>query len=629
MVKHNKKEFFMTFKDYTSPLLNRITPTDNLMRTRIETCKTSTIPSSLAKCYETGRIDAFKRAWKEGDPGKPHIFWDSDVAKVLEGVANILALYPDSELEKQYDDIVELIISSQEPDGYLNSYFTVVEPERRWENLCTDHELYCAGHLIEAAVAGYELLGKKKFLDAMCRYADYIDSVFGREEGKKRGYPGHEELELALIRLYNATGRKKYLDLAEYFVNERGQSPNYFTEVEHHEVFGGPAYQQAHIPLREQREAVGHAVRAVYLYAGAADVAKYTGDAELFAACEAIMANIVNKRMYITGGIGSSFVGETFTCDYDLPVSSMMYAESCAAIGLVRFASRMLNFSGSGRYADIMERSLFNGVLCGVSLDGDTFNYTNYLEVDDNTTFYNAGAKTRQKWFDCSCCPTNFCRFLPEMLQYIWSENDSEIRLNIPVANTFQSKYGSVEVKSLYPYDGAIAVEIKGNGTFTLALHLPEWSSGATFTLNGEKIEPEIRDGYVYINRTWQAGDRVEYVLPMEIKVMRCHHKVTGSSGRIALTRGPLVYACETVDNPDGVSNLIIPAAQEFRLTAAKDLPAETVAITGRAYHEKFTTDDLYTDETPTLEAGTFTAIPYALWQNRGEANMAVWIRSC
>ena len=617
----------MIFKNYRCAKISQVVPADITLKRAIETDKSSTIPSSLQKCYETGRIDAFKLNWKEGMPRQPHIYWDSDVAKVLEGAANILSIYPDAELEAEYDRIIDLIVSSQQSDGYLNSYYTTVEPEKRWSKLWLNHELYCAGHLIEAAVAAYEQLGKTRLFDAMCRYADYIDTVFGPEEGKKKGYPGHQELELALVRLYHATKNEKYFKLAKFFIDERGKSPNYFMEVEK-----APAQNvfniQAHKPVREQTEAVGHAVRAVYMYSGMADVAAISKDEELFRACETLFDNISKKRMYITGGIGSSFFGETFTIDYDLQNSSLMYAESCAAMGFVRFASRMLNATGDGKYAEIIEKAIFNGVLSGISLSGDRFFYTNYLEVDDNTKIYNHGAKERQKWFDCSCCPTSYCRFLPETLQYVWSANDDELRLNIPIANTYKSAFGDIEVESLYPYGGKIRIIIKSSDTFKFAVRIPQWCRKYTLCLNGAEITDKAVQNYITFDRTWQSGDVIELELDMPVEVMRSNLKITSNAGRIALMRGPVVYACESVDNPDGIANMRIDVKAGFELAEAQGLGEKIIAVKGRAVYETASdTESLYYAGELIRKEGTFTAIPYHLWQNRGAANMAVWIR--
>ena len=318
-------------------------------------------------------------------PDMPHIFWDSDVAKVVEGMAYSILLRPDGRMEKRLNDLVDRIVSAQREDGYLNTHFSVVDQDKRWRTLHRDHELYCAGHLMEAAVAHHQATGRTNFLDAMCRYADYIDSVFGREEGKRRGYPGHEEIELALCRLAGETGREKYLKLAKYFVDERGQTPNYFVEEEGVSA-EALAELQAHKPVREQTEAVGHAVRAGYLYAGMADVAAATGDAELLAACETLFENIRTRRMYITGGIGSHRDGERFDKDWNLP-NETCYAESCAAISLALFARRMLNITGNGKYADVMERAMYNAIPCGISLDGVRYFYQNPLEMNLNTPY--------------------------------------------------------------------------------------------------------------------------------------------------------------------------------------------------------------------------------------------------
>ncbi|MBR4075427.1 MAG: glycoside hydrolase family 127 protein, partial [Lentisphaeria bacterium] len=321
-------------RKFNRPALCDVRPADPVFAKRIATGIARTIPAAMEKTVETGRLDAFRLNWQEGQPNKPHIFWDSDTAKVLEGMAYSLALQPDPELEKTYDEWVDLICSAQQEDGYLNTYYTQFEQDQRWQHLSWAHELYCAGHLMEAAVAGYECLGKRKLLDCLCRYADYIDSVFGLEEGKRRGWPGHEEIELALIRLYRATGNERYLKLSSYFVNDRGTEPNVFEM----ETGGGNSTAlQAHLPVREQDTPVGHAVRMVYLLAGMADVADEENDPSLLAACDRLFEALRQKKMYITGGIGSSFSGEKFTIPYDLTNGSLMYAESCAAIGLAQF----------------------------------------------------------------------------------------------------------------------------------------------------------------------------------------------------------------------------------------------------------------------------------------------------
>ncbi len=620
----------MPFASYQDASLRQVELRDTVLAPRIRTALETTIPSALEKCRVTGRLAAFDLTWKEGMPNCPHIFWDSDVAKVLEGVAYSLALQPNAALEAEYDRLVERIASAQQEDGYLNTHFTVVEPEKRWTNLCTNHELYCAGHLMEAAVAGYEMLGKRRFLEVMCRYADYIAQVFGRGEGQKRGYPGHEEIELALVRLFQATGERRYLDLARYFVDERGQSPNYFTEVEHQNPFGSMDYFQADRPVRELQEAKGHAVRAVYLYSGMADVARLTQDESLLQACQRLFQNLTTRRMYVTGGIGSSFHGEVLTRDYDLTNGSLMYAESCAAMGLVFFAHRMLKATGEGQYADILELALFNGVLSGISLSGDRFFYTNYLEVDDNTQVYNAGAKERQPWFECSCCPTNFCRFLPRALQYVWSLGANEVRLNLPLANTLRNEWGEFQVEGGYPYQEEVRITAKTSRPVTLSLRIPGWCRHPQLLLDGTPVALPPVQGYVSLEeRIWTGKETLLLHLPMPVETLHANLKVTSNAGRIALKRGPIVFACETIDNPLGVANLILPSPQNFSLTTAPGLPQGTPAIAGTAIAEAAPDPQaLYFSQPLQRTPVPFTAIPYALWQNRGPANMAVWMRT-
>ena len=610
-------------RKFNRPALCDVRAADPVFAKRINACIEGTIPAAMEKTVETGRLDAFRLNWQEGQPNKPHIFWDSDTAKVLEGMAYCLALRPDPELEKTYDEWVDLICSAQQEDGYLNTYFTQIEQDQRWKHLSWAHELYCAGHLMEAAVAGYECLGKRKLLDCLCRYADYIDSVFGLEEGKRRGWPGHEEIELALIKLYRATGNERYLKLSSYFVNDRGTEPNVFQQ----ENGDRGLNLQAHAPVREQDSAVGHSVRAVYLYAGMADVADEENDASLLAACDRLFEDIRQRKMYVTGGIGSSFNGEKFTIPYDLTNGSLMYAESCATIGLAQFAIRMFNITGDPKYLDVMELALYNGALSGVSIMGDSYFYTNYLEVDENLQIYNAGAKTRQPWFSCSCCPTSYARFVPQLGTFLWSAGDNGIAMNIPAAchADLKLKDGrsvSLRVEGNYPYDGAIRITMETAGNYQLTLRIPSWCKKYSVKVNGT-------DAGQVIKRDWCVGDVVELMLEMPVTVIRSNTKITGNNGRIALKRGPLVYALEQVDNAAPVRETIIDVNAGFRLTPAEDLPEGTLAIEGKAVREYFKDGDaLYTDDAPVYEETAFKAIPYALWQNRGENNMAVWLRA-
>ncbi len=608
---------------YESAQITEVKLNDPVFAPRLDTVIEKTIPACIRQCHKTGRFEAFKLNWQEGMPNKPHIFWDSDVAKVTEGMAMALEIRPDKKLEAELEEYIELIISAQQPDGYLNIVYTTTQKEERWKNLLNGHELYCAGHLMEAAVAHFKVTGRRNFLDCMCRYADYIASVFGVEEGKIHGYPGHEEIELALCKLAKATGNRKYFDLAAYFINERGKSPNYFLQEQ---PWIDELYlknRQAHKPVREQTDADGHAVRAVYLYTGMADVAAEFKDETLYDACKNIWNSIVNKRMYITGGIGSYQQGEAFAVDYNL-ANDTAYAESCAAIGLVFFAQRMLNATGDAVYADIMEQTLYNNALSGISLDGEHFFYANMLEVDDNSFEHGHVAKARQEWFGCSCCPTNYCRFLPQLGSFVWSLADDEVRLNIPAASKLAR---GIEVSGGYPYDGKIAIRFTAAGKYKFSLRIPGWCEKYELKLNGKTVSEKPVNGYVTFDREWQAGDEIQLDLQMPVRTMYAHSKITSNAGRIALMRGPVVYALESVDNGKVIPQLSINPDQQFTLTRADGLPEGTVAISGRAGLDESSGTALYTSSKPEMKAQEFTAIPYALWQNRGEANMAVWIR--
>ncbi len=625
-------------RKYRNAEIQEVTVQDKFLSPRMAANRQVTVPYSYKRCQETGRIDAFKLDWKEGMPNRPHIFWDSDVAKVLEGMAYVAAGKSDPELEKTADALIDLIVSAQQPDGYLNSYFSGIQPELRFKNLYTNHELYCAGHLIEAAVAYFQATGKRKLLDAMCRYADYIDSIFGPEENKLKGYCGHEEIELALVKLFRVTGNQRYLNLAKYFVDQRGQEPNYFLEENKRNKTGAYPERmivfQAHKPVREQDKAEGHAVRAVYLYSAMADIAAETGDRSRLDACNKIWDNLTSKRMYVTGGIGSSRIEEVFTLDYHLPNDSA-YAETCADIGLVMFASRMFNLTGDGKFMDVLERALYNGLLAGISLEGDKFFYANPLEVTGH--FIEAGhvKAVRQPWFGCSCCPTNLCRFLPVMGSYLYSIGANELMINIYAAGEAEFNLGTgrvkLQVESSYPWDGDINIRLQEatTGKFTLGLRVPAWSPEITVKVNGQVSNNTTENGYVKISREWRKDDKIEIKLAMPVTALHCHPEVSYNSGRIALQRGPLVYCLESIDNKAPLGSIIIPEQQDFKLKAIDSITPGAIAITGSAFIENpEASADLYFSGIPAKAETTFTAIPYCLWQNRGPSEMAVWIRT-
>ncbi len=615
--------------------------TSGVLKERQETGIGRTIASTMKKCVETGRLRSLETPWQEGMPDKPHVYWDSDLAKVMEGMAASLALRPDAALEKEYDRWVDLFVASQQPDGYLNTHFTTVEPEKRFTNLLEAHELYCCGHLIEAAVAGYTLLGKRKLLDAMCRYADYLCTVFG-PHGVRQGWPGHEEIELALVKLYRVTHKKRYLELAAYFVNDRGTQPNFFVG-EYPKPLSDEALKhfQALKPVREENEAVGHAVRAVYFYCGVADVANLTDDGELLASCRKIFDNLTQKRMYVTGGIGSSFHGEAITSDYDLQNGSLMYAESCAAMGFTFFCRRMLDITCEEKYASFMERALFNGVMSGISLDGEHYFYTNYLEVDENLHCYNAGSPVRKEWFDCSCCPTSFARYLTQLAQFVAAFDDERdhVYLHIPTACKLHhafadGKTAEFEVSGSYPYDGNIKIDVRSAGEWTLDLRLPGWCDDVAVSVNGKEVYRGAGGNYLPLHRVWRQGDRVEMKLALRIQFLHADSRVTNDLGRIAIQRGPVVYCIESPDAPCPVREIVLDPEcadmKEVILDAGSGLPAGTVALQFDAWREtvKNDGDALYFEGETQITPIRCTAIPYALWQNRGPSQMAVWIRT-
>ncbi len=610
----------------------------------------TTLPIEYEQCKQTGRIDAFRLDWTpDSNRPKPHYFWDSDVAKWIEGAAYSLSHHPDPKLQSQVDEVADLIAAAQQADGYLNIYFSAVEPDKRWTNLRDWHELYCAGHLMEAAVAYYETSGNRKFLDVMCRYADYIDSIFGREVGQMRGYPGHEEIELALVKLYRTTGENRYLELAQYFVDERGRQPHYYlSEASDHStksdwlnsIFDPFSYMQAHVPVREQSQIVGHAVRALYLFSGMADVAAETGDESLITALHRLWENITLKRMYITAGVGPAASNEGFTIDYDLP-NETAYAETCAAIALVFFAQRMLNLEADSRYADVMERALYNGVMAGISLQGDRFFYTNPLaQFPQAVPFYHERFVTeRQPWFECACCPPNICRLIGSLNQYIYSRSAGALFVNLYVASTvsFTPEFGNtvlIRQETDYPWDESIGIKIDAPEAqrFTLALRLPDWCHTPELRLNGTAIEiqPRIEGGYVKLERVWQPGDEISLVLPMQIERILAHPAVRQNAGHVALQRGPLIYCLEEVDNGADLHNLALPWDAPLTAVYDPDLLNGVTTITGNAKYMKKEDigDFLYRPASgpPSQIDAQVKAVPYYAWNNRGVGEMRIWI---
>lgn len=578
------------------------------------------------------------------------VFRDTDIAKWLETVAYSLIVSSDPELERTADEMIDLIARAQQPDGYLNTYYTIKDPQHRWTNLREAHELYTAGHFIEAAVAYYQATGKRKLLDVLCRFVDLIEATFGQEPEKLHGYPGHQEIELALVKLYDVTDEPRYLQLSRYFLDERGKEPYYF-DLEakkrgHTTIFPefeqlSRSYAQAHLPIREQTTAEGHAVRAVYMYSTMADVARETNDADLFEACQRLWHNLTTRRMYITGGIGSTSIGEAFTFDYDLP-NDTMYTETCASVGLVMFAHRMLKIEEDRRYADVMEQALYNNLLSGMSRDGTRYFYVNPLEVwpeaSERSPIKKHVKPVRQKWYACACCPPNLARLLMSLGQYIYTIRSNTIYTHLYISSTTTLEIDGVPITlrqaTNYPWEGTVSfsINMEQEMRMTLALRIPGWCRKARLTINGNSVDlasDSIVNGYAMINRDWHSDDQVELELTMPIEVMQAHPQVRANAGKVAITRGPVVFCLEEVDNGSNLSAITLPHNAEFSATFDKELLGGTVVITSEAFRtdESAWDNRLYRPIDMKLQPVTIKAIPYGLWGNRTPGEMLVWMR--
>ncbi|MBX4989855.1 glycoside hydrolase family 127 protein [Rhizobium lentis] len=605
----------------------------------------STAETLLDRCVEAGMLTAIDVS--QPSPGvvipiqpwggTTQMFWDSDLGKSIETIAYSLYRRPNPKLEARADEIIDMYERMQDKDGYLNAWFQRVEPARRWTNLRDHHELYCAGHLMEAAVAYYQATGKRKLLDIMCRYADYMIKVFGHGEGQIPGYCGHEEIELALVKLARATGEKKYLDLSKFFIDERGTEPHFFTAEAardgrsatdfHQKTY---EYGQAHQPVREQKKVVGHAVRAMYLYSGMADIATEYKDDSLTAALETLWDDLTTKQMYITGGIGPAASNEGFTDYYDLP-NATAYAETCASVGLVFWASRMLGRGPDRRYADIMEQALYNGALPGLSTDGKTFFYDNPLE--------SAGKHHRWKWHHCPCCPPNIARLVTSIGSYMYAVSDDEIAVHLYGESTARLKLANgAEVElaqvSNYPWDGAVAftARLQTPAKFALSLRIPGWAEGATLSVNGEMLDlaTNIQDGYARIDRQWTDGDRVALYLPLSLRPQYANPKVRQDAGRVALMRGPLVYCVETTDNGEDLNAIVLPRELPAAETVVlKDLN-DAVALDLKVEREETSNwgTSLYRKTPAERQVATARFVPYHLWDNRAPGEMLVWVQA-
>lgn len=581
------------------------------------------------------------------------VFQDSDVAKWLEAVAWSLCQKPDPQLEQTADEVIALIEEAQCEDGYLNTYFTVKAPGQRWTNLAECHELYCAGHMIEAGVAFYQATGKRRLLEVVCRFADHIDHVFGPLEHQLHGYPGHPEVELALMRLFEVTDNPRYLQLANYFVEERGKSPHFY-DIEY-EKRGrtsywhsyGPAwmvvdkaYSQAHQPLALQETATGHAVRFVYLMAGVAHLARLHHDEEKRQTSLRLWESMVQRQMYITGGIGAQSQGEAFTSDYDLP-NDTVYAESCASIGLMMYARRMLQMEDDSRFADVMERALYNTVLGGMALDGKHFFYVNPLEVHpaslSGNHIYDHIKPVRQRWFGCACCPPNIARVLMSLGHYIYTPKPQALYINLYIGNDVTVPVGDaslgLKISGDYPWHDQVDIAITSSTPVqhTLALRLPDWCDTPQVQLNGAPCPGEVRKGYFYASRLWEEGDRLTLTLPMPVRRVYGNPLLRHVAGKVAVQRGPLVYCLEQADNGAELHNLSLPRASEFQLINGKGIFAHKVLLQAPGVRRRSSRPEqqaLYHYDTSPVhdELQPLTFIPWFSWANRGEGEMRIWI---
>lgn len=578
------------------------------------------------------------------------VFQDTDVAKWLEAVGFVLSSGGrDSELEELADETIELIGRAQCPDGYLNTYFTIKEPKRRWSNLREGHELYTAGHMIEAAVAYYEATGKKRFLEIVSRMADVICDKFGPEDDKCHGYPGHPEIELALVKLYRATGEKKYLDCAKYFIDVRGVGENYFSIEKKGEMyqqifpeFAGyvPQYSQSHLPVREQKTAEGHAVRAVYLYSAMADLAKECDDESLKEACETLWNNMVNRRMFITGGIGSSGLLERFTTDYDLP-NDRNYAESCASIGLAMFGKRMAELTKDAKYMDVVEKALYNTVLAGIAMDGKSFFYVNPLEVWPENCIERTSMEhvkpVRQKWFGVACCPPNIARTLASLGQYIYIREKNRLYVNLYISNDTvcdlgKSKY-RVKIESSFVRNGKVQISLKreqGSENAEIALRIPEYIEQYEILRNGDKIERNNTEKGYFLLTDLGETEEIEILFEIKTRFVHANPEVRADEGKIALVRGPLVYCIEEVDNGKNLASYFIKDGENVVETYQEDILGGTTVLKLKAKklsNAGWKQDELYKERRSTLEDAEIRAVPYCYWGNRGAGEMLVWIK--
>jgi DUF1680 family protein len=637
----NWKGYEMTGRAYSPVPFSDVRITGPFWRERLEVVLERTIPSQHAKLDEVGILESAKlpqpppplRIPRNSHGVTMQMFWDSDFGKWIEAASYALAHRRDADIEAKIEAIVDDLERVQSPDGYLNCWYNGREPEKRWTNLRDNHELYCAGHVIEGAIAYYRATGRRRFLDIMERYVDHIAAVFGRGPGQKRGYPGHQEIELALVKLYRLTGDRRRLDLAAYFIDQRGREPHYFTE-EALRRGDDPAnywagtyeYNQAHIPVREQTRVVGHAVRAMYMASGMADLAFELRDEGLKRACEALWRDVTTAQMYVTAGLGPKESNEGFTEPYDLP-NETAYAETCASVALIFWAQRMLHLDLDGRYADVMELALFNGALTGLARDGTHYFYSNPLE--------SRGQHQRWAWHACPCCTMNVSRLVASVAGYALSTSEDGVAFHLYGGFETTVTLAGVKVvlgeSSGYPWSGEvrIAIDPEAPAEFDLKLRIPVWAKGATAAVNGEAIALAPVNGYATIHRRWRKGDAVTLDLKMQPERLYAHPNVRMDVGRAALRRGPLIYCVEEADNPGGpVQALALPRSAPLDAGWRPDLLGGVMTL--KASAKRLVPGKgaraLYSTDPPTAEDAALVALPYYLWANRAPGSMQVWV---
>jgi len=589
-----------------------------------------TLPGQWDQIVQTGRLRNFERV-AAGETGgfDGYRFNDSDVYKWAEACAYALAKRPDAALQASLDRAIEAVQKAQMPDGYLNTYFQLMAIGDRWRNLAMMHEMYCAGHLIEAGVALAEQLGDRRLLDVSVRFADHIAATFG--PGLRKGYCGHQEIELALIKLANATGDAKYRELARWMIETRGSRPSPFeeeyadAEVAAISPYGrnllfrdgkySGEYLQDHLPIREHTSVVGHAVRAMYMYIAAADLADGQNDDVLEAALRRCWSNLVDRRMYITGGIGPSGDNEGFTTDFDLP-NATAYAETCAAIGLALWGRQMLAMSGDSDFADVVERALFNGCLSGISMAGDLYFYDNPLESREN--------HARVPWFGCACCPPNIARLIGQVQSFAYGVGERMLWVHFPIGGRIATPFGGFKVTANYPWSGKFSISMEQEGEYAVAVRIPAWCGDATLTVEGSDEEAEFDGGYAVVRRTWKAGETLEVELDMDPQWIAAHPRVFDNAGRLALTRGPVVYAAESTDLGFAPQSFVADASADVELDESGPYPTLTVD----GFRDIVDDGLLYrTPEDDRAEPAQAKLVPYFAWNNRGKSLMQVWLR--